>query len=701
MTEKNIDQKILKVLKAQPGRVFRQRELAGRLGIRQSELSKLKVALRKLVAEEEIITVKHGRYMVPKQPKSTEGRLIVNQKGFGFVVTGKDQPDIFIGRRQMSNAVNGDKVRVRIHGHETGSTRGTISRVISRGTNRFVGTVYSENRGNWLAVQPLTPIRGIKIITTQSIDFKVGQSVVAEVKDWGGTVSPIAVAIVEIIGDAGDPVNDFKIILNRYGYKSDFPSAVRNEAESFSTASIMREIKQRRDLRTLTTFTIDPVSARDFDDALSIEKKPAGYQLGVHIADVSHFVRPGAAIDREALNRGTSVYFTEGTVHMLPESLAADLCSLKPNCDRLTMSALIDLDDDYNVTGFNVMPTVINSNFRFTYRQVQDVLDGKQTQALKIELNLLLDLSRILNTRRADRGSIDFDIPESIFTLSPEGIPHTITPSERLDSHRIVEECMLLANRLVAEKIPQANRETRPFIYRIHDQPDKSDMLGLIELLRLLQIYSGPATSNLSSLELRDILASVAGSRYKNLVENITLRTMTKAIYAPENRGHFGLAFKHYTHFTSPIRRYPDLLVHRLIKQYLGYSDSYSRDNLIASIRSIADLSTDAELKALPAEREYIKIKQLRWLIKHLGETFTGMISGVTQFGFFVELADTLVEGLVHIDTLSSDDFSYDPAHYCLRGRQFRHEYQLGNTVRIVVQDVLLDKMRANFVLAE
>ncbi len=702
MKENNsINSRILKVLKTRPGRAFRQRELADRLKIPQSNMDALKAALRKLMADEAVVRIKHGLYRLPDRTQYIEGKLLVNQKGFGFVLTDNDQPDIFIGRRQMSNAVNGDIVKVSIQGGDFKSPRGTVKRVLSRGTDCFVGTVYRAERSYWLAVQPLTPQRGIRIISTQSIDFEAGQSVVATVKDWGGSGSPIIVAVSKIIGSAGDPNIDMNIVLNRYGYDTTFPSTVLAEARLITEEMVATEAEDRIDYRAVKTFTIDPASARDFDDALSIESLESGYRLGVHIADVSHFVKVGSALDREALTRGTSVYFTEGVVHMLPPSLSANLCSLKPGCDRLALSALIEMDDSFNIIGFKVAPTIINSNYRFTYNQVQDILDGRANHTAQDELKNLLIISRRLIELRTRQGSIDFDIPEPIFILSPEGIPHTITSSERLDSHRIVEECMLLANRLVAEEVPGIEPKKPPFIYRVHDKPDQIAIQNLLGLLRLLKIYNQSGSGNLSSTDLRDILASVANSPYKNLVENITLRTMTKAIYSSVNRGHFGLAFKHYTHFTSPIRRYPDLLVHRLIKQYLGFGDSYTEDNLDASIKSVANQSTEAELTALQAEREYIRIKQLRWLKQHLGETFSGMISGVIQFGFFVELADTLVEGLVHIDTLTGDDFNYDPDHYRLYSHQLDQVYQLGDPVNIVVQDVLLDKQRANFLLTD
>ncbi|MFH1852485.1 MAG: ribonuclease R [Candidatus Neomarinimicrobiota bacterium] len=697
----NLEQNLLEYIKSHAAGSFRQRDLVQQLKVAEQDINQLSSLLQRFTEEGLIGRVKRGLYKVKLAENEWEGKLVVNQKGFGFVISDTDRPDIFVGRRQMGNAVHGDWVRVRVKGRLAESTSGAIDRVIWRGTDRFVGTVYRENSSDWLAVQPLTPARGIKILAGGSIKYTPGLTVVAVVKDWGSQNSPITVVITKIIGAAGDPMNDLAIILSRYGYDTEFPAKVLTQTQGFSEADVRKESKQRQDFRDLLTVTIDPETARDFDDALSIEESADGYQLSVHIADVSHFIPVGSPLDREALNRGTSVYFTEGTVPMLPEALSGDLCSLKPGVDRLTLTARIKLSRKFAVTGFEVVPAVINSDYRFTYRQVQEILDGRSAHPVRRQLLLLLELSRFLHRQRSAWGSIDFDIPESIFTLSPEGIPREITTGERLDSHRLVEECMLLANRLVAERIPGKAPNQRPFLYRIHDQPESTDVVRLLDLLRRLKIYHGTATDELTSAQLRDIIAGVEQSPYKYLVENIALRSMTKAVYLPVNRGHFGLAFRAYTHFTSPIRRYPDLVVHRLIKQYYFQTEFYLKETLPPVLSSVCEAAVQAELKALQAEREYTKIKQLRWLQEHLGETFEGIISGVIQFGFFVELADTLVEGLVHVETLTADDFSFDEEHYCLTGRRSEQKYCLGLAVRIKVQEVLLDKVRANFILAD
>jgi len=697
-----VENQLLAIFKDHPERVFRKKELNASLKHNKLTPIQFKSAINKLLKSGAVKMVGHGKFQLAPAQQTIEGRLSVNQRGFGFVITADDQPDIYIGRRQQANAVNGDTVLVRKYKHgENESERGAVIRVLKRANDRFVGTIHFKDRSFWLMTQPITPARGIKILKGRSVEFEIGQSVVTKIRDWGGSSSPIIVEVVKVIGSAGDATNDFEIITSRYGYEAGYPEQVLAEVANFSDENIENEIMHRKDLRNLTTFTIDPVNARDFDDALSVERCATGYRLGVHIADVSHFVQSGTPLDSEALRRATSVYFTEGTVHMLPENLSADLCSLLPGQDRLTLSALIDIDENLDIVNFTVIPAIINSNQRFTYGEVQDILDNKLSHKLEKELRMLLKLSRSLLEQRLKWGSLDFDLPEPIIKLNPSGIPYSIEPEERLDSHRIVEECMLLANRLVARNCPRAENKIRPFIYRIHDKPDKADLARLADLLSALKIPINAGSRELSSMDLRRILTRVSDSPFRNLIENVALRAMTKAKYSTENRGHYGLGYKYYTHFTSPIRRYPDLQVHRLIKRYSAESAHVGGTDQIANLKSISSQSSEAELNAQQAEREYIRIKQLRWLNEHISEQFDGLITGVNKFGFFVELTDVLAEGLVHIDTLSADDIIFDPDRYSLYSRRYRLEYRLGDRVRIEIRQVQLDKMQANFTLID
>ena len=694
--------KILTFLRNHDKNRFRLRDLIRRLKIHPRERQKFKAVLNSLVEEGVIRIDRENRYAIPSESGVVEGRLVVVQKGFGFVITDDDRPDIFISRTNLRDAIHGDRVRVQLfRQREVNRLRGRITEVVERKTSRFIGTVTREKNDFRLTITPVTPARGIRVVKTKGITLQSNLTVVAEVVDWGTSQTPIVAAVKSVIGDANDPANDFRIILEKYDFRADFPAEVVHYCERYSESTIQNQITKRKDLRSLKTCTIDPLEARDFDDALSIEKTRNGYLLYVHIADVSYFVNSGSPLDREAFNRSTSVYFTEGVVNMLPEVLAADLCSLKPHTDRLAMTAKIVLDEKVNVLAFKVFPSIIRNDCRFTYQEVEDILKEQRSHPFLRELNTLGQLSRALFEQRSEWGSIDFDIPEPIFTLGEEGIPREIRPSERLRSHRIVEECMLLANRLVAEHYSRHDGKDVPFVFRIHEKPKPENVEQFIQLIRRLRLPIAIEYDPTTSKGMRGILASLGDSPFKGLIETVALRTMMKAKYAITPHGHFGLAFHRYTHFTSPIRRYPDLMVHRLIKQRHYRRKKETDAELIPALQAGVDVANEMELRALEAEREYTKIKQLRWLNERIGESYPGIISGVIQIGFFVELEESLVEGLVHTDTLEDDDYYFDEDHYCLRGRRLKTVYQLGDTVKVRVQSVSFEKLRANFVLAD
>ena len=690
--------KLLNIFNKSPEKLFRQKDIIHRMKVKQHEIGAVKILLNELVKSGEIVRVKGNRYTLPRERSQFVGRLTVTQKGFGFVITDDDLEDIFIGRRSMADAIHGDHVRVKLHGRPSPQgLKGRVQKVLERGSNSFIGITYRYAGKLFMSISPVNPDRGIRLIKAKK-DLDEGQIVKARVKDWGSPVKPIIAELQTVIGKAEDPVNDMKMILNKYDYLQEFPQKVMEEVKRFSQKSIAQEISNRRDLREWTSFTIDPVDAKDFDDAISIKQNRNGYELGVHIADVSHFVEQNTYIDREAIQRSTSVYFTEGVVHMLPEALSANLCSLRPNEDRLAVSAIMKMDKDFNIMEKEILPTVINSKARFTYQDVQDIVEDKIDHKFKDDILILKRLAKRLFKNRSDAGSIDFDIPEPIFEMGEKGIPHEIRPSERMESHRIVEECMLLANRVVAAEMPKKLPKNYPFVYRGHANPDQKDVVRFTDLLKVLRLGIQIPKGELSPNDIKNVLKHVEDSPYRSLIENVALRTMSKAEYSMKNQGHFGLAFDHYTHFTSPIRRYPDLMVHRMIKMVCNKSIQQEGEWRELMLKSI-NISNEVELKALSAEREYIKMKQLRWLNERIGETFEGRISGVVNFGIFVELQSSLAEGLIHIDTMEDDDYTYDEDRYCLQGHKTRYEYRLGDKVSVKVLAVLFEKQRANFTL--
>ncbi len=695
--DSKLKKRIVKFLRSHDQNTYRQRDLAKGLRIQSYELPSFKKALIELLQEKEIVLAKGNKYKNIQTIKDVVGRLALTQKRFGFVITDDEASDVFIGRRQLNNAIHGDRVKVKV---KDGSTldrrRGHIVDVVERKTSRFLGTVEQIGNNYMLNVSPVSPERGIRILDWKKHEITKGLMIEAKVKDWGSPVSPILVTVVAVLGKAEDPANDFEFIIRKHGYTTTYPTAAEEVASQFSEKSIADEIPNRRDLRNLVSMTIDPVEARDFDDAISVEKRNDGWRLGVHIADVSHYVRQGSELDREAYSRATSVYFTEGVIHMLPESLSANLCSLLPDKDRLAFSALIQLDKNGEVQDVEVVPSVIQSKQRFSYEDVEDIINKNVPHLLKAEVLELKKVCDLLMHQRAKLGSIDFDIPEPLFDLNPEGIPHEITPKERLISHRMVEECMLLANKLAAERYGSED----PFVFRVHDKPPADDVSRFANLLKRLHIPVTLPTTQITPGDIRQVLMDIEDSPFKGLIESVALRTMTKAQYTTKNIGHFGLAFTAYTHFTSPIRRYPDLIIHRRLKGILSGAN-LNRTEMREVYQAACNQSNRVELDALTAEREYIKLKQLRWLNTQIGNSFQGIISGVMGFGIFVELEKSMAEGLIHIDTLEENDFVFVEEDYMLKSRNTGKMYQLGDSINIRVTDVAFDRQRANFVLAE
>ncbi len=633
-----------------------------------------------------------------KGKQEVQGVVEVTRRGFGFVVVdGMD--DVFIAGRDLGGAAYGDLVRVKLLGRTSrGNPEGRVMEVLERGRTTVVGTVKQESGGFRLAIAEPFANRPVTLNPATIGRADVGALVYVRITDWGAKSAPILADVEEVIGLANDPLTDFKLVLRQHDLDDTFPAPVEAEVARQSRKVSIAPDDHRQDLRDLTVVTIDPASAKDFDDAISLEPQEDGaWRLGVHIADVSLYVTPGSHVDREALQRGNSAYFTEGVVPMLPHLLSSDLCSLKPHVDRPAVSAFMTLTADGAVKKVEFARTLINSNHRFTYEEVHRMLEDGDGEWLAF-LKPLKELTQKLFQRRVAEGSVDFDIPEALFELDDHGVPHMMHPSERLDSHRMVEECMLLANRVVAEHIPGA-KPRRPFLYRVHDEPGKEKIANLSALLRRMNLPGLPG-GTITSHKVRDLLLAMEDSPYRDLIETITLRSMAKAAYSATNLGHFGLAFAHYTHFTSPIRRYADLAVHRMLIQHLKTPQATTLTPQ-KTLDKVASQCSMRERAALKAERAYQRLKELRFLATQIGKSFDGIISGVIPKGIFVQISEFLVDGFVSADRLDDDDYRYDESLYALVGRRFRRELQLGQVVRIKVQDVSIEKRLADFLLLE
>ncbi len=639
----------------------------------------------------------------PGNDTRIEGRLVLTGRGFGFV--NRDEgPDILIPFDHLGTATSGDTVEVELFPESPkDKPAGRVTEVVERSGLPVVGRV--GWRGKELRLYPEGQrINRAVVLEPKALDaFLAAQNLKGGISDgdvlsadlgvWDDPAAhPVGVPR-EFIGRRDDAQSEVKLIALARGFSLEFPPAVVDAADRLELPPIEQLLKERKDLRDETCFTIDPESARDFDDALSVHRREDGlFEVGIHIADVSHFVAERDVIDREAWQRATSVYLVNTVLPMLPEHLSNTLCSLVPGEPRLTMTVKAVLDSTGRVAEVSIFESIIRSRRRFTYREVEEILHGK-ADPLAPELHLLHLLTQQLKRGRERDGSVDLDLSTPQITLDENGVPVAIRSSERLDSQRMVEESMLLANRLVAEQLLAADL---PGIYRVHDQPRPSDVENLIGTLEQLGIKY-KVGEEFKPDDYRNILAIIENLEFKDFVEALAMRSLNKAVYDVENRGHFGLAMAAYTHFTSPIRRYPDLVVHRLLKRSGTRRRGRPNPQLLKFLRETCEHASARERAATGAERAYTRLKALQYLKQRIGREYSGTISGVTSFGLFVEIDRYLVEGLVPIATLGKERFELERAEHRLVGKKTGTTFRLGDRVRISVAKVDTGERRAEF----
>lgn len=645
-----------------------------------------------------------------------EGPITIIKTGKGFFSYDPEQEDLFIPGENLFGAFPGDTVRVEIAGEEpdprTGKNRkiGKVVEVLKRNRETFVGTlVENKEEGLTMLIPDWKKMYVPFVVKGESLP--IGQKVLIRYQGWAATQPYPWGTLEEIIGPAGEHETEMRALALGSGFRSDFPPAVVREAYELEktgkaglaeTAEAEIAAGTRRDFRDVTTFTIDPYDAKDFDDALSVRTLPNGnVEVGVHIADVSHFVRPGTPFDDEARNRATSVYLVDRTIPMLPEILSTDLCSLNPNEDRLAVSAIFELDQNAGIVSKSFGPTVIHSDKRFTYEEAQEVLDtGAGT--LHDELVLIRDLAWKIRERRVKNGAIAFDTPEVKVKLNEVGKPIAIELKERRDTNLLIEDFMLLANVAVAEFLTEEMKKRNlvgATIYRIHDRPDGDRIETLGQFLKVMgyELPMAPG-GKVKGTDLNALLAEVSGKPEEYLIKVATLRSMAKAIYSTKNVGHFGLAFEFYTHFTSPIRRYPDLLVHRLVKHYT-VAGAFTKEQ-IAELDQLAFHSSEREVSASEAERDSIKMKIVEFMSDKVGAEFDAVISGASDRGLFVELKETRAEGMIRIRDLGDDYFVYDEKRYRLVGERTKKEYALGDPIKVKLLAARIQDKELDFGLA-
>jgi ribonuclease R len=699
-----IQRDILRLLKESPGVPISRKMISQALGIRKNDYHVFNYSLQNMVREKKITQHKNLQYSLPQKMQRVRGELRLTKSGYGFVEVEGQDLDIFIAQPNLNTALDRDIVDVQLYAASRGKRlEGFISKIITRFRTHIVGTYHKTEFYSFVVPDDPKIYRDIIVREDKNLDAKDGQKVLVKFEKWDRDQHNPEGAITEILGNPDDPGVDVVSVAYSFNLPVSFPDHVEKESENISADLSSVEMDGRLDLRNLTCFTIDPVDAKDFDDAISLENLENGnWELGVHIADVSFYVEQNSIIDKEAFRRGTSVYLVDRVIPMLPEHLSNELCSLKPELDRLTFSCFMEFDPNLEVINYRISPSIIKSNRRFNYVEVQDIINGKLDDPLYGKLKLMHQLSKALTEKRFRDGGIDFETPEVRFVLDEKGQPVEVIPVKRLDSHRLVEEFMLATNQTVAKHIfkisPQKNK-LLPFLYRVHEQPNEEKLNKFFEFLNALQVSYKPI-KKITSKYIQELLQSIKGTKEELLIEEVALRSMMRAVYSEKNIGHFGLGFKDYTHFTSPIRRYPDLTVHRLLKQYSKSTRQIS-NNQFDYLKKIAEQATKMERLAMEAERESIKLKQTEYISKHIGEEFRGLVSGVTSFAIFVELETTFIEGTIHIADLIDDFYIYDEKTYSMIGRDTEKVIRMGDEVLVRVESVDLEKRMTHFSLLE
>lgn len=636
-----------------------------------------------------------------------EGIFIGHPKGFGFVELDGEEEDIFIPEEDTGTAMHQDRVRILVKDNQKEGKRkeGIVTKILERGMEEIVGTYQSNRDFGFVICDNPKFSKDVFIPKKDSMGAKDGDKVVAVLSDYGSKNKSPEGKIKEILGDSKTPGTDILSIVKSFGIPSEFPVKVQKQAERVPDHVLDADRDGRMDLRDIQMVTIDGEDAKDLDDAVSLTKEGERYHLGVHIADVSNYVQGGSALDREALKRGTSVYLADRVVPMLPERLSNGICSLNQGQDRLALSCLMEIDKNGKVISHQIAETVICVNERMTYTDVKNILENTDEAAKERYKEyvpmffLMKELSEILRSSRENRGSIDFDFPESKIILDNHGKAIAVMPYEANVATKIIEDFMLMANETVAKEYCKGEY---PFVYRTHENPDPDKVESLLTLLRNQGIPVKKAKEEISPKEIQEILKGIEGLPNEAFISRLALRTMKQAKYTTECSGHFGLAAKYYCHFTSPIRRYPDLQIHRIIKdnlrgrlQRVGKTEHYRE-----ILDEVARQSSVCERRAQEAERESDKLKKAEYMSGHIGEEFEGIISGVTGWGLYVELPDT-VEGLVHVNTMRDDYYTFDQENYELRGDMTRKVYRLGQKVKIRVEDADTFTKTVDFVLIQ
>jgi ribonuclease R len=686
------------------------RELAQLLRVPREERNAFRRRLKALVAEGELLQIRGNRFGIPEKMDLVVGKLHTNPSGFGFVVPEHaergDRKDIYIAASNLTEAMHGDRVVARVERETPKGLEGRIIRILERSQTSIVGRFETDDAGlGYVVPFDRRVLTDVHVPTGQWLSAEPGEMVLVEITRWPtATRGPVG-KVTEVLGNVNEPGVDTQIIIRKFNIPDAHPEEAVEEARRIGTSVKERDIRGRTDFRPVTTVTIDGEHARDFDDAITIERlKNGNYWLGVHIADVSHYVKEGSALDEEAYERGTSVYFTERAVHMFPSELATGLCSLNPHVDRLVQSCLMEIDRRGNVVRYEMHDGVINSDARMTYTAVNAILTDHdpetiaQYRDLVPMFELMHELFEILNQRRRRRGSIDFDLPEAQVILSEFGQITAIIASERNVAHRLIEEFMLLANETVAAHLVTNDV---PSLHRVHEPPDVKKVADFEAFITTLG-YSLAGGLTPKPKHFQKLIDRMRGTPEERPIAALMLRTMQKARYDAVSLGHFGLAAEHYTHFTSPIRRYPDLVVHRMLRESRsGKIADARREELDEELPETAKHTSDMERRADEAERELLQWKKVRFMADKVGDEYDGYITGVAPYGLFIELIEHYVEGMVHISSMADDYYRFVEQQHILRGENTKKVYRLGDKVLVQVVRVDMERRQVDLGLVD
>ena len=697
---KDLSKRILQVFNQNSNKILNYKQIAAKLEIEDANgRNQIVKKLQELKAQERIEEVEIGKYILVAQNHYYQGVVEVTSRGNAYVICEDLEHDIYIPSRNLNHALNNDLVKVYVYKRKKNKKQeGDIVEVIKRSKTEFVGVLQKNKTFGFVVPDDHKMYADIFIAADQLAEAEDGDKVLAKILDWPTNSKNPFGQIMRVLGKPGDHDTEIHSILLEYGLPYTFPEEVEAYASEIPIEITKEEISKRRDMRKDLTFTIDPKDAKDFDDALSFMVLENGnYEIGVHIADVSHYVKENTILEQEAYERATSVYLVDRVVPMLPEILSNNVCSLRPNEEKLTFSVVFKMDQKGNVLDSWYGRTVIYSDKRFAYEDAQEIIEGNDVaveEPIKEAILTLDTLAKKIRKTRMSQGAISFDRTEVRFNLDENANPIGVYVKESKDANKLIEEFMLLANRKVAEFI---GKKKKTFVYRIHDEPN-IDKLALLQGIISKFGYRIDTNSREStSTSLNQLLSDVHGKAESNMIETLTIRSMSKAIYTTDNIGHYGLAFDYYTHFTSPIRRYPDVMAHRLLQHYLDGGESVKAEKYEEQCKH----SSEREFMASKAERDSIKYMQVKYMQDHQDQEFEGVISGVTEWGIYVEIIENKCEGMVRIKDIRSDYFIFDEKQYALVGQADKRMYQLGDQVTVTVKNTDLERKHLDFNLVE